>query len=330
MRRIVFRFDASPVIGMGHWYRCLALHDEIADTYKQPVEFITNRLAPELKNELHRQNIKFHEVDHVQQSSELVPFLGKDSLLVLDLMSTTDDFVLSLRKECKILSIGGSGTGKDHVNVRIDGMIARPGYTDGFEGERLFLGPEYIILRNHFEDVLQIPIRKEISNILVALGADSAGKGFEIAKILTGLFSAISITLMIGPLTRIIKTERASIRICQNIDNPKSIMESCDIGISSGGMTSFELFRLGKPQIFLPQVPLQEVVSRSFEESGLGFVIMQREQEDIGGLSIALARIIDSYKSIDLRKKIANSASMLVDGQGVKRVARIIYEEILT
>ncbi len=324
--QVLIRFDAGPEVGLGHWYRCVALAEELIRR-GQNVCLLVNPLEPALATELHLKRISFVESLRWDTTEVMSVFLAdkKKGILILDTMDTKADYVQELSRQTLIITIGGSGEGRDYAPVRIDGMIPRPGYADGFRGQQLYVGPEYLILRDIFRKVPQIRIREQMARVLVALGGDAHGVGGKLAEIIVNLFPEFYVDVLLGPLAKRAKEETHSrISFHHNVDNPRYLLEAADVVMVSGGMTTYEAMRMGIPVLVAPQVPLQEITSKAFVDYGVGLVISRREQKMDDDLRVAIRNSLLRLADVSLRRNCAEKGRNLVDGNGLCRVADIV------
>lgn len=323
---LLFRFDAGPVVGLGHWYRCVALAEALGQRGVAPVHFLVNEIGRPLERELQQRGIPFTtsarwgDPDAVLEAAQSFP----NAKLVLDTMETTVEFVEAVQRRLPVLSIGGSGLGRDRVQVRIDGMVPRPGYAASFTGERLFAGPEYVILRHFFDDVSSSYTRPSLGSVLVALGGDAAGIGLAVARVVRAISPDLHVNVLMGPLAAEATFLDPGIRLHRGVENPRPLMETCDVAIVSGGMSAYELMRVGRPLLLLPQTELQETASRAFVEAGVGLLVTRAEQSEERRLQSSLAACLDQLREPAIRARMADVGRSLIDGHGLQRVAEII------
>jgi len=327
---VLFLFEAGEKIGLGHWVRCIALMQELQQGHPC-IQCIgmTNPLDPVLKRELEHSSL-FCVENHEWSAAQVLDIAKQfcSTCIVLDLLDTSVAFVTELKPALRVISIGGSGDGRDYVHVRIDGMIERPGFSEGFRGEKLFLGTEYVILRKSFQDCKPIPIRNHIANVLIALGGDVGGHGLMLARLINRLNNAVQIRVILGPLAR--RTDETlpkGLQLCYDVADPIPLMRESDLAVTSGGMTTYELLRLGVPTIIVPTVEAQVMPAVAFDERGVAKYI-GRINEDQTSLFAKLKEAWKLLASTKERRVLSREGRSLVDGRGLQRVSRIIREEV--
>lgn len=326
---LLFRFDAGPEVGMGHWYRCVALAEALRSRGVLSVHFLLNRVELPLQRELQQRGIPYTQSALWGDAAAVINAMRAfpNARLVLDTMETSTAFVVELQQQgIPVASIGGSGPGRDRVELRIDGMIRRFGYTSAFAGKRLFVGPEFVILRPHFERVSPVRTRPAISSVLVALGGDASAVGLGVARIVDTLLPDSKVNVLMGPLAPPGFSAGPSILTHRGVRNPRPLMETCDVALVGGGMSAYELMRLGRPLLLLPQTDIQEAASKAFVEAGVGVLVSRVEQATEARRREALTVQLNRLREPAVREQMAKSGCGLVDGRGLQRVTEIILK----
>lgn len=325
-QKVIISCSVGSRLGLGHWYRCLALGEELKKRGIKDLLFLTDPLPVMLEGELKARGIRY---DHSRDWSNIINIntsfsLSRSDLLILDIVNAEKDYVEKLSQIVTVITIGGSGEGRNYADVRIDGMIVRPGYADGFCGRKLFIGPEYIILRNCFFPDPRPVLQNSIKRVLIALGGDSTARGIYLACLLKKIITQIKIDIIIGPIAEKNMFIPEDITVHHAVGDPRMIMESCDVAITGGGITSYELMRLGIPMIFYPQGLIQDAAAEAFERAGVGLRIPLENQGSDGMLKDKLEEAVLKISSLEVRAKFSANGMKIIDGKGLKRVADII------
>jgi spore coat polysaccharide biosynthesis predicted glycosyltransferase SpsG len=322
----VFRFDAGRKIGLGHWYRCLALVEILRHRGVKNIKLLLNKLDPRLKNELLKRHVAFQESDDWGAFETILKEMkaAPRCVLILDTMQTDKSYVQNLLRHVPVITIGGSGEGRNYASVRIDGMIPRPGYSDDFVGEQLFIGPEYLILREEFSRASILATSDNAQRVLVALGGDASGHGFRVTAALHQVKPQLSISVMVGVLAAVPKDLHPKITVMQDLQNPSTVMRNCDIAITGGGMTTYEFLYLGVPVALITFAASQTVSAASFAEHGLAKYLGLVDDEE--PLTTRLDRTLRELADPVLRRRLGERGRKLIDGQGGNRVAQIILD----
>jgi UDP-2,4-diacetamido-2,4,6-trideoxy-beta-L-altropyranose hydrolase len=329
MNKCFIRFDAGKSIGLGHWYRCIALYHRLGQKGIEAIALIQEP-QKEFKQELARQSVNYLPLQHTQNALEMISLQKKYNIkyLILDLMNLEITFVKTLNEHFSTFAIGGSGKGLDWVCFRIEGMLPRAGYADNFQGKELYIGPEFIIIRDLFITQKNFCVRNTIKKILITLGGDANAYGHRIAYFLHQLFPEMDITVIVGKFaTKIDSIDK--IHVYQDIENLVPFFLNSDIAVCSGGMTMFELCYIGTPFIILPQVALQEEIAISFKNKGIAEYISLQTQFNENNLSADLFEKISSLKTKTHRKEFSMRIKKIIDGRGLERISTTIKNKIL-
>lgn len=320
------RFDAGADIGLGHWYRCVALAEELKSCGHERVSLWTNDVEPALLDHARARGLHIDPSTNWGDIDYLTARLDgqQDARLILDLMCTSVELVMHAKRHAWVISIGGDGEGRNVVDVRIDGMIPRPSYTDGYRGPHLFVGPEFVILRPYFKHPPAVNVSPVIRRVLIAMGGDASGIGVKVGCMMAEMFPETEVTVLVGPLAASGVALPESIRVHRGVENPRPIMERADIAIISGGMTGYELMRLGIPMLILPQVPHQLISGRAFQKAGVGLAFDRIAGAPTQEVANWLRSAIRDVASYDTRLRMSNTGRQLVDGAGAQRIVSII------
>lgn len=319
MKTLTFLLDVGADTGLGHWHRCIALAEVLRQEWT--IEFITPPLAPALALDISSRRIQTAPTKDWSPSGvrQALFALGVNrAALVLDLSSTSIELVGELRRDLPVFTIGGAGPGRAEVDLRIDGMIPRPGFSDDFRGKTILVGPEYVILRPEFTP-LSKPVRPVLKRVLVALGGDACGEGVALAAALAVSFPSLVFDVVVGPLAM---SGLAALRTCvwQNPASLAPLLRKADLALSRGGMTANELCRMGVPMILFPHTALQHAAAEAYRERGVAVLV-----NDYAELVAAIHDLAAPKK----RDALRCAGLALIDGQGVARVAAAISAHLL-
>lgn len=150
---------------------------------------------------------------------------------------------------------------------------------DGYEGMRLFLGPEYTPFPHEF-DQKRIAARywpEATRNVLVAMGgADEEDLTRAVAERLAEVSPGLRVRLVVGGGYRHLDSLRATVAgrplECEIKQNLPSLFEEylgCDLAIGAGGLTSAELVATRTPALLVAAVEHQVARCRYFDDRGL-------------------------------------------------------------
>ena len=314
MSALTFLLDVGASTGLGHWHRCLALAVVLRADWE--IEFVTPPLAAALAASL--DSGKIHHVIAPDWTTEgvgtaLNSFSKGRSAFVLDLIDTPLELVRNLRSHSRVVTVGGAGQGRSEAGLRVDGMIPRPGFADDFHGQKLLVGPEYVMLRPGFSPGYG-PVSAVVRRMLIALGGDAKGEGLVVAATLAAAYPELAFDVVVGPLASP-GAAGPLVRIWQDPPSMPSLMRTADLAVCSGGMTANELCRMGVPIILLPQNDLQRAAAAAYRMRGVALLV-----SDETSLIAAVRSLADAGE----REAMRRAGQALIDGGGVERVAAAI------
>jgi len=194
---------------------------------------------------------------------------------------------------------------------------------------KILLGLDYLPLRKEFQGVIRDD-RSKVSNILISTGGSDP---LHIAEQLVFLlnsqedFQNIILHIVLGQFSKFSLQDISNfsnIRIHRNIENMVDLMCLCDVAITAGGSTMYELCASGLP-----------AVSFSYADNQLpGVLYLDR----VGLIPYAgdyrvdtkssLSRILELVREVifinDKRRDSGKKMQNLVDGLGGQRLAEAI------
>jgi len=217
------------------------------------------------------------------------------------------------------------------VHWRVDGIIN--GCLDSerieYKAPTLLLGIEHLALSIEYSNLPPARIERDVGRILVTLGGiDHYDLSSRIINLVSELGYPIGLDLIVGPyfenMTQIrqaVNNWKGSSSIVLH-DSPSSllpIMQKCDIAISAGGITLYELAAVGVPTIGIALWENQEHNVASLGKRGVLLPInYQIANHFETALENDLVRLISGY---DLRLNMARMGQTTIDGKGASRIA---------
>ena len=190
------------------------------------------------------------------------------------------------------------------------------------------LGKDYIILRKEFWNVPRKIIRKKVKNILITFGG--MGPANFIKKCLNFLIDKFPeftyhVVLPSSKDSSLGIDRALNIKFYSNIPamRMRNLMLNCDIAISGGGQTTYELARLGVATLGIcfaenQRKNLEGLHKRKF----LKYVGWHNEKDILAKISKGIKALIPR-KAREEKKVIGKT---LVDGKGVGRIASNILK----
>jgi UDP-2,4-diacetamido-2,4,6-trideoxy-beta-L-altropyranose hydrolase len=344
MTKTLFRVQADKRIGLGHLRRCLSLASALKEIGTECM-FLTNRdvyVATRISAlghescEDHRSKIGHRgDLEYVQR----VAHRNDCGIIVVDSYEANESYLRSLK------SMGFYVTAIDDLAAQPfacqlvinGGAQARQLPYESSSGDTVFLlGSEYALVSQEFWQVPPRDIRENMHTILILMGgADPNNLMPRLIDALDKLTADFEIKAVIGPfyrardeLGRAANDCRKSLRVLNAPESMADILRDCDIAISSGGQTLYELAAMGIPAV---AIEVAENQRKSLEAlAAEGAIVLAGRAFDQGlmeTVTSAAARLILSYNE---RLEMSKAGRRIVDGQGPRRAAKIITERAAT
>ena len=343
--KVVFRVDSSSQIGSGHLMRCLTLAQRLVKEKNADVLFVMRDLDGNLINLIEDkkyrvvvltkskkdENLKGYAEwltvtqEHDAQetidvvSQEIVDLLIVDSYAIditweriirpyVKKIMVIDDLA-NRKHDCDILLDQNFYENKD---IRYDGLVP--------VNCKLFLGPQYAILREEFYEVRKRLKKRDgdIRNILVFFGGVDLTN--ETKKTLEAIIKLgredININVIVGQgnphkeeIKRICDGFSYMQYFCQ-VNNIAEFMNEADLSIGAGGTTIWERCFLGLPSIVIAVAENQIVGCKDLDEYGAIFYIGTYYDTDVTDIGNVLRnKTIFSMENI-----ISKCNSLFLDG----------------
>lgn len=331
---ILFRADGNPQLGSGHIMRCLSLADAFRDM-GQAVVFVT---ADDCFQDIIQKRGYSSIVLHTQydrmgdELSVLLPLLRENSpcCFLLDSYFVTPEYMAAIRSEVPLAYIDDLNMFDYPADLVMNYML----YADqlGYpQNKHYLLGPQYALLRKEFQNVPRRQTAAQVRHVLLSTGgSDWEHVALQCVQYLRKCpVDDATYHVILGAMNRdAIEIERladgcAHIVIHRNVSNMRSLMLRCDVAISAGGTTLFELCACGLPTLTYVLADNQIMNTASFEEAGLMLCAGDIRNDDHFA-----AHMFERLKTMDysLRRRMSERMQTLVDGKGAIRLVKAILE----
>ena len=334
---IWIRCDANREIGMGHIMRCLS----VADALEQLGEQVCFVLADTSAEGLLKGRGKTYFVlqsDYQNMEAELPVFLPrlqdeKPALLLIDSYRVTPTYLALLKRYVRTAYIDDQYLFPYPVDILINYNIYGDMLPyDKIKDTQLLLGTTYAPLRTEFTNVTY-QIKDKVENVLLTTGGSDkynlAGLILESAMKVEALahvqFHVVSgaFNPHILYLERL-KKENPNICIHKNVTHMADLMKQCDVAITAGGSTMYELCAVGVPILCFSFVDNQEQIVRTFVDKGVvpfGGDYLQQGDQLPGEMISQLMLLMGDKKA---REVCSRREKVLVDGKGAMRIAEAL------
>ncbi len=218
---------------------------------------------------------------------------------------------------------GASGSSRD--------TAYRDGRTVYDRDVRCFLGGEYVPLREQFRNV-EYHVGDSVKDVLITTGGGDADN--IAGAVLDELYREnITYHVLIGRFSPHFESwqrraeETRNIRMYFDVQNMAALMRRCDLAVSAGGSTLYELMAVGVPFICFSYAENQEALTEYMGNTRTaGYA--GAWHKDGSGTRERMKQLFDLMcEDGALRKQYSDRGRSLIDGQGADRLARALCGE---
>ncbi len=346
MYNVAFRVDGSTSIGMGHITRCLSLAKEFKSNnykvyfiskYDKGTYVIRNNgfEVIKLKNNSSKSVKGFYYGDKRDLEYEVKEIikaikLYNIQLLIVDSYNVTEKYFLELKNNINKLGyIDDINKFTYPVDILINGNIYGEimDYKKYFSNEIMLLGSRYNLIRDEFKNLPNKKINKEIKDVMITTG------GSDPYNITTNIINMFSDTKQLNDVRlhtvvgrgftnkkelKVLANKNNNIILYEDVKYMSKIMLKCDLAISSGGSTLYELCSTGTPTITFiiadNQINNVEYMKRRGYMDTLGWYSDITKEN--------LLKMINNLYGYKKRFTLSKKTRNLVDGNGTKRIVK--------
>lgn len=335
---IGFRVDANEVIATGHLMRCIAIAKECMRRGEECLFFLAEEKETKRLEE-NGLNYRILHTDWRNMESEeniLVPIIEeeKPDYLIVDSYQVTGTYLIHLERLVPVLYI-------DDMEKEIYPISAVLRYSlwpedthfqQMYQGKEtaLLTGMQYVPLREEF-CITQQDEEREKSILITTGGTDS----YNVAgKLLMECLSNIELEeylfhVIVGSLNSFegeliqIAEKSGRVYLHKNINNISDYMRKCELAVSAGGSTLFELCACKIPAVCFSFADNQQGFTKELEDRGVMFYAGDARNES-SLVSIITKHLCRLSKDKVLQKNMSIRMGELVDGKGTKRIVDVI------
>lgn len=351
------RADGNAEIGAGHLMRCLTIAGElkkaVGDTDR--VKFICRDEESAALVRAHGHEAAVLGTDYRSMESELSAIKAvigseneekhetgtdKTSVILIDSYFVTDKYLEQLRDIGRTILMDDMQSRAFPVDavVNYNAFADRSIYEKLYAGTKtaLFIGSEYVPIREQFAGCNYM-VRKKVGDVLITTGGGDADNiAGKILAMLNGCSDVDEIQnnarklnyhLIIGQFNpnyekmKGLSEKFPWIHIHANVQNMAALMMGCDMAVTAGGTTIYELAAIGVPFICFSYAKNQEQLTEYLSEkniAGCG----GRYHEDAKAVLENIGKLFDSISSDpNTRNECYLKERSLADGRGAKRLA---------
>lgn len=350
---IGFRVDANEKIASGHLMRCMAVAIECIRRGEKCIFFLAEEKGTERLKENHIPyrilNTKWNDLQAETEIMRQVIEKEKLNWLVVDSYQATASYLAYLEKFVPVLYFDDIGEEMYPVSAVLhygqwgDEKDYQKRY-DG-TGTKVLGGMQYIPLRDEFsalqrldsEGGSRVEWQRERS-ILITTGATDpynvTGKLLEACS-LRREFRFYDFEVIVGGMNQYendlmrISEKNPHILLHKNIRNMSEYMKKCELAVSAGGTTLFELCACQIPTVCFSFADNQRAFVREMGKRKIMCLAGDAREEAAIGEKIC-EQLIYLQENEKVRREYVFNMSKLVDGRGVIRIADFLCTSHLT
>lgn len=343
----LIRADGNAKIGAGHLMRCLTIADELRKLVDSSrILFVCADLqSAELAMKRGYQTFSL-ESDPCDMEAELsawprIPVDNKETnVIIVDSYFVTKRYLQELREYGSVTLLDDMGEECFPVDriVNYNAFADTKQYEDLYKDSHteLILGSAYVPIRPQFSEKAY-QVRERAENILITTGGGDIDNIAE--RILKSIqekdtVEMLNYHLIIGGFNphyermKELEKQSAHIRIYHNVQDMADLMSRCDLAVTAGGSTVYELAAMGVPFICFSYAENQEKMTEYMDREGIALSAGAYHREPDAVLGRIARWAVELARDPNKRNECYSNERMLTDGLGAKRLAEILAKAL--
>jgi UDP-2,4-diacetamido-2,4,6-trideoxy-beta-L-altropyranose hydrolase len=317
-KKIAILTEGGKTIGIGHIIRCLALYQAFEANGARP-ELIVNG---DKSVDRFLKDKNYQTSDWIKKPGRLFQAINGVGCVVIDSYLAPASLYRKIARQApgKLVVI-------DDLNrlAYPRGIVVSPSiYGDSLNYPRnkainYLLGKDYVLLRKPFWFVPAKKLKKKVKNVIITLGgSDQRSFINQLLDFLSVNFPSFNYHLVASNFQ--VKAGRdLKLTVHRELSalEMRRLMQKCDLAISAGGQTLYELARVGTPVIAICLADNQALGMEFF--SRLGMI----ENAGMIGSKSLWVRLAGSFNKIlryETRVKMRTNGANVIDGKGPQRI----------
>jgi spore coat polysaccharide biosynthesis predicted glycosyltransferase SpsG len=332
MKKISILTEGSLAYGFGHIVRCTSFYDELEENGCQ-VEFIIEG-DDTVENIIN--NRKYKLLQWHGNILDIITDLNNSDAVILDsLYLTQSDIDILCNQNFVILSIDDFLRNKYTNSIILDWTINSNLFNKHKHNEKdnhLFIGVENAIIRKSFFESKKNSnisiINNKIEDILIIMGGtDIRDLTKPILNLLLYKFPNVCLHIIYNNKLNLKKQHKSRVNVYSNLNASelRDVMLNCDIAISAGGQTLYELATIGLPTIAIKVIDNQTEDIIGWVKAGLIINIIEWDDPK---LSEKLVLSIDKLDSLEQRIKIKNKVINIISSNNINKITNFLITMI--
>lgn len=344
--RLVFiRTDANTIIATGHMMRCLTIASSLKSLGASVTFLVSDEESGNLCQKLLHDNLLTDKIGvqilgtdfrNMDGELDILTQLIKDnnpSCILVDSYFVTKHYLKQINQICPLVYLDDL-VAFDYPVTGIINYDLAPDTSHYQLATTVLTGATYTPLRPQFVNV-PYHIKKEPTSILLSTGGTDP---FHISlTLLNHIFtnstcplSQVTYHVIVGNLNtdkaalQTLAKQYPNILLHENVTDMASVMKQCDVAITAGGTTLYELCSLGIPNICFSMTDNQIGPGKDFHHANATTYIGDIRDNPFFYKELQLA-LTSLFLSYECRIEKHHNMHRLVDGLGSQRIAAYLY-----
>lgn len=343
MKKVYIRVDGNEKIATGHVMRCLSIAIQLRK-YGMKVVFLLADVRSKDLVEEKGFSVKVLDTtwNNLSEETEIICEFIMNSpchALILDTYYITKDYLQKLSNYTKIIYIDDllKFDYDVYTIIRYNPFVKKEDYLQLYNGSQkipdLLLGSSYIPLREEFSSVTN-EISKSVRKVLITMGGtDQLNVAGHIVDMATKDENCreLEYHIIVGKFNQNrdklqkYSSKYNNIVIHENVVAMSQWMRKCDVAISAGGSTLYELCACGIPTICM-EIADNQIGAIKWKENDYMEYVGNACKDMTDCVSKCVKYLTVYMRDYELRVRRSVKMQELVDGKGAMRIAKYIDE----
>lgn len=336
-KSVFIRADGNAKIGAGHMMRCLTIAKTLPQEWKV-IFLCADKNSAGLAEEWGFETLVMH-TDYQKMEAEL-PFWRRlfsdrqeeNITLLVDSYFVTPDYLKEISHYGKLVWLDDMAEQIMPVDVVVNYNVFAKSeeYKQLYRGRKTqcYVGGEFVPLRQEFANN-EYKLKKQAIDILITTGGgDCENIGGQILDriwredcryhLITGKFNPYYDVL------KRISEEKKNVFVYHDVKNMAELMSMCDVAVTAGGTTIYELCALGVPFVCFSYARNQEKLTEFIGKEQIAAyagAFHKKPKETLEEISDFVTILLENQ---EIRKKYHETQRLLVDGKGAFRIGGLL------
>ena len=340
---VYIRADGNETIATGHLMRCLSIARALRRRGGIPIFIVSDASSISLLQKMMTSDEtarKAYPVIHLQTDyrnlEAEIPTMQRIlsshnvSFLLVDSYFATSRYLSQMAQICRVAYLDDLQAFDYPVDLvinydlEVDTSVYR-------SAKSVLAGSAYTPLRSQFS-LHPYRVWEQVKDLLLSTGGtDPFGIAGGLIRRLQGLpeFENVCFHALTGPLhvhrAELLQMARQDerIKLHENVADMASLMAECDLAVSAGGTTLYELCAVGVPSVSYSMADNQIPCTADFDRAGLiPYAGDIRNNPDFPDHTAQ--KLLELSRNFPLRKELSTRMRMAVDGAGADRIAEAL------